>query len=121
MILRAKFGATGSDYAAAEPRPTFLTFTSADEAGRVASITHDAMVALMNTHNERPLWNRQLVLDETNLSRATIDRLERAGHFPQRVQLSPRRVAWKSDEIRTWIKSRQRACEARVSSDSRPV
>jgi predicted DNA-binding transcriptional regulator AlpA len=76
------------------------------------------MVVLMNTHNEKPLWNRQVVLDETNLSRATIDRLERAGHFPQRVQLSPRRVAWKAEEIRRWIATRQRAYEAQGSPDA---
>lgn len=72
----------------------------------------------MNTHNERPLWNRQVVLDETNLSRATIDRLEKKREFPQRVRLSPRRVAWKAEEIRRWIATRQRACEAQGSPEA---
>ena len=66
---------------------------------------------LMSNLDDKPLMNREEVLDVTDLSRATIDRREKEGHFPQRVRLSPRRVAWKTEEIRAWIASRQRVAE----------
>lgn len=42
----------------------------------------------------------------TGLSRSTIWRLERAGQFPPRRELSPARVAWLSTDIDAWIQSR---------------
>lgn len=35
-------------------------------------------------------------------SRVHIDRLEKAGRFPRRVQLGPNSVAWVEDEIIDW-------------------
>lgn len=35
-------------------------------------------------------------------SRMHIDRLEKAGRFPKRVQLGPNSVAWLEDEIIAW-------------------
>ena len=35
-----------------------------------------------------------------------IARLEKAGQFPQRVQLGPCRVAWCYDEVGAWIDER---------------
>ena len=35
-----------------------------------------------------------------------IARLEKAGQFPQRVQLGPCRVAWCYDEVCAWIDER---------------
>jgi prophage regulatory protein len=40
------------------------------------------------------------------LSTVTIWRLEKAGNFPSRVQLGPRCVGWKEEEIDQWIESR---------------
>ena len=48
----------------------------------------------------------------TGLSRSTILRLERSGHFPQRKQISPKAVGWLSDEVESWIKSRNAVCVA---------
>ncbi len=42
----------------------------------------------------------------TGLSKSSIYRLESEGAFPQRVRLSERATAWKSDEIAAWIESR---------------
>lgn len=42
----------------------------------------------------------------TSLSRMTIYRLERAGHFPRRRQLGRNSVGWIDDEISQWLKSR---------------
>ncbi|WP_235884818.1 helix-turn-helix transcriptional regulator [Bradyrhizobium frederickii] len=39
-------------------------------------------------------------------SKVQLWRLERAGKFPQRVKLSPQRVAWIESEIDEWIAAR---------------
>ena len=44
--------------------------------------------------------------------RMHIDRLEKAGEFPKRVQLSPNRVAWVESEIDDWIAQRIAARDA---------
>lgn len=46
-------------------------------------------------------------------SRAHLARLEKAGQFPQRVKLSPNRVAWVESEIIAWCAARN---EARVAA-----
>ena len=53
----------------------------------------------------------QIVLDPeceamTQLSRSSRWRLERAGQFPRRRQLSTRRVGWLRGEIEQWVRSR---------------
>ena len=40
------------------------------------------------------------------LSTVTIWRLERDGKFPSRIQLGPRCVGWKEEDIEKWIESR---------------
>lgn len=42
----------------------------------------------------------------TTLSRITIWRYESAGMFPARVQLGPKRVAWRKSEVEAWLESR---------------
>ena len=39
------------------------------------------------------------------LSTVTIWRLERDGKFPSRIQLGPRCVGWKEEDIEKWIES----------------
>ena len=39
-------------------------------------------------------------------SPAHIDRLEKAGQFPKRVELGPGAVGWIEDEIQAWIEER---------------
>ena len=46
------------------------------------------------------------VRDITGLSRTTAWRLQNAGAFPQPVQLSPGRVAWRKAELDAWKASR---------------
>jgi predicted DNA-binding transcriptional regulator AlpA len=45
----------------------------------------------------------------TGLSRTTIWRLERAGQFPKRLQLSRNRVGWLETDLEQWIESRPQA------------
>jgi predicted DNA-binding transcriptional regulator AlpA len=53
--------------------------------------------------------SKKQVASATGLSRATIDRERRAHRFPQPLQLSARRIAWRSDDIDLWIAERLRA------------
>lgn len=46
-------------------------------------------------------------------SRASLWRMERAGGFPQRIKLSPRRSAWRLSELQAWIESRPRGMAVR--------
>jgi prophage regulatory protein len=39
-------------------------------------------------------------------SPAHIDRLEKAGRFPKRVQLGPCRVGWVESEVLEWLRER---------------
>ena len=49
----------------------------------------------------------------TSLSRVTRWRMERAGTFPRRRQISPNRIGWLESEIRDWVEAQangQGAC-----------
>lgn len=46
------------------------------------------------------------VFNLTKLSKSTRWRLERAGKFPRRRQLSKKAVGWLSYEVDEWVKSR---------------
>lgn len=46
------------------------------------------------------------VAKKVGLSTVSIWRLERQGKFPLRVQLGPRCVGWKEQDIEKWIESR---------------
>jgi prophage regulatory protein len=46
------------------------------------------------------------VMQTTGLSRMTIYRLELAGKFPKRRQLSENSVAWLESDVSEWIDSR---------------
>jgi prophage regulatory protein len=46
------------------------------------------------------------VMECTGLSRATIYRLMALGHFPQRVQLAARTIAWRESEVAAWCAAR---------------
>ena len=46
------------------------------------------------------------VRQATGLSRNSIYRLEAAGQFPSRVQLSSKSVAWRESQISEWVRSR---------------
>jgi prophage regulatory protein len=49
------------------------------------------------------------VMKLAGLSRATIYRLERAGRFPKRMQISDNVVGWYEREVLAWRSSRPRA------------
>ncbi len=55
------------------------------------------------------IWREPKVKDETGLSKSTRWRLEKAGEFPPKVQLGPRAVGWRAEEIIQWCKDRGEA------------
>ena len=55
------------------------------------------------------VWREPKVKKESGLSKSTRWRLEKAGEFPKKIQLGPRAVGWRSDEIIEWVKARGEA------------
>lgn len=53
---------------------------------------------------------RELVL----YSPAQVDRMEKAGQFPKRVQLGPSRVGWVEHEVLAWLDARLKAREVKT-------
>ena len=47
----------------------------------------------------------------STLSRVTRWRLERAGKFPRRRQISPNRVGWLESEVQAWVEARANSRE----------
>lgn len=56
----------------------------------------------------RRIVRRPEVLRLTGLSTRTVDRLEAAGAFPKRVQLTSHSVGWRLHEVMKWIDTRPR-------------
>ncbi len=52
------------------------------------------------------LLTQKQVVNLVGVSRTTIWRLERAGKFPRRRQVSTKAVRWNQAEIEDWISSR---------------
>lgn len=54
------------------------------------------------------IMRRPEVRAVTGLSNSSIDRLESAGDFPRRVQLSSNAIGWILSEITEWLDTRKR-------------
>ena len=52
------------------------------------------------------LLRRTEVESVTGLSRSGIYRGMEVGDFPRPVQIGPRSIAWRSDDVQAWIESR---------------
>ena len=52
--------------------------------------------------------------EKVGLSRVSIWRLEAAGEFPQRRQITSKIVGWVESEVNDWIASRHRVSRHRV-------
>ena len=55
------------------------------------------------------LLTRDEVLKLVTMSRAMLYVEVRAGRFPSPIKLGRRRVAWREDELMSWVQSRPRA------------
>ena len=60
------------------------------------------------------IWREPKVAEETGLSKSTRWRLMKAGEFPPKVQLGPRAVGWRAEEIIEWVKARGEAKSAPI-------
>jgi predicted DNA-binding transcriptional regulator AlpA len=49
------------------------------------------------------------VCERIALSRATLDRLVAAGHFPQPVRITSHRLAYRAHEVQAWIEEKAAA------------
>ncbi len=57
---------------------------------------------------KRKILRSKQTQELVGLGPTTIYRKEKAGEFPQRVQLGPHAVGWYEDEVIDWINSRPR-------------
>lgn len=55
---------------------------------------------------------RRLGREPNTAARVAFWRGVKAGRFPAPIQLSPARIAWRSDEIETWLATRPRVAYA---------
>ena len=56
----------------------------------------------------RKIIRKTQIKEITGLSPRHVDRLEKAGKFPSRIQLGPRSVGWQEQDIIEWLESRPR-------------
>ena len=54
-------------------------------------------------------------------SPAHVDRLEKAGRFPRRIQLGPCRVGWIESEVLAWLEERIKQRDASGPSGSQQL
>ena len=59
------------------------------------------------TSGQRVL-SQHAVLDRVPVSRTTLWRMERAGLFPRRIQVSTNRVGWIEADVEAWVEGRKR-------------
>lgn len=67
--------------------------------------------------NESNFLRWPTVQKMVGVSRATVDRWERAGDFPKRRRLGRNSVAWPRAEIETWCASRPQGAGAPISPE----
>jgi len=58
------------------------------------------------------LLRRRAVSAMTGLPRSSLYAAIKARRFPKAVQIGPRSVAWRSDEVEAWINARQSKIES---------
>lgn len=62
---------------------------------------------MMHDEISRDLFlTRSEVIRLVRYSASQINRLEKAGSFPPRINLGPRKVVWREREVLAWLESR---------------
>jgi prophage regulatory protein len=59
--------------------------------------------------NRKYILRMPQVLEQVNLSRATVYKMIRRSEFPQPVQIGQRSVGWLPEEVNSWLRSRPHA------------
>ena len=57
----------------------------------------------MDQKNYERILRIAQVLDRTGLSRSTLYRMIKAGHFPRQIQIAPRCCGWRESDITRWL------------------
>ena len=70
---------------------------------------HEAFGSRTSMQRPERLIGFNEVHNRVGLSRTSVWRLERSGHFPRSVQISPGRRAWREADVDQWISSKLRA------------
>jgi predicted DNA-binding transcriptional regulator AlpA len=65
-----------------------------------------ALEARTRTAGTRVL-SLQSVLELIPVSRTTLWRMERAGQFPRRIQISSNRIGWLESDVEAWLEKRK--------------
>lgn len=61
------------------------------------------------------ILNIKAVKEKVNLSPTTIWRLEKAGKFPARINITDSRIGWSEAEVDQWLESRPRGiCQREI-------
>ena len=60
------------------------------------------------TTSRTRVLSQQAVLERVPVSRTTLWRMERAGLFPRRIQVSTNRVGWLEADVDAWVEVRKR-------------
>ena len=55
----------------------------------------------------KKILRRAIVIGRVGVSYPTIWRMEKAGLFPRRIQISPGAIGWLEEDIDAWIESRE--------------
>ena len=59
------------------------------------------------SHPATRLLDQTTVLEKVPVSRTTLWRMERAGQFPKRLQISANRVGWLETDVDAWVEARR--------------
>jgi prophage regulatory protein len=82
-----------------------------EEAFRLA-VARALSQSVMTTKQKRDATDRILTTSDVchlvTLTRSTIWKLCRSGHFPQPIQITTARKGWRSSAINAWLEERQR-------------
>lgn len=61
------------------------------------------------------------VAERLHLSRRTLRRMWQAGEMPEPIRISPRRLAWRADELAAWLNSRRQTEPAEPAETTQEV
>ena len=53
------------------------------------------------------ILSQETVLEKVPVSRTTLWRMERAGNFPKRIQISANRIGWLEADVDAWVEERK--------------
>jgi prophage regulatory protein len=95
-----------SDFTIAAPEPDNATRTISTS---IAEKDNTAKLRTLNPRNTSSITRPRELPIVTGLCKTTCWRLEKAGDFPKRIQLSAGAVGYRTVEIETWLESRQSA------------